>query len=352
MLSRLAQHLETQPGAWAAAAGVLLGHSTAVGTDAMDLLATAAARHTAVHAALHSIAATSTDAGIRDHTQGILARVSGVVAPGEELNRWLADQASRAFDGTPMFPRPLTPLSKTWLGSVVMEDSLSGALRRAAYRFRGYVEGQGAANEELLTGVLLSELEVAFRDCKLRLAAANTALAGTISVDHRPMVQTEETQWGCDIALLLDADIHTAADLHLAELVQIKKSEATGAQDGAAKNESWRIDVRQLRNLLKQSQSSAYWPISSNGEIWSATAKWIHALGQGRDKLNQNSFTAGYNEIRHHTVPLDQLLLELFLGTWLGTSEEKTLRFARGEDARTRPRHIFQISVATGEGQR
>jgi hypothetical protein len=54
----------------------------------------------------------------------------------------------------------------------------------------------------------------------------------------------------------------------------------------------------------------------------------------------------GINDVRHHAVPIEQFLPELFLGTWLGTHDESALEFARGEGGAVIPRHIFKISIS------
>jgi hypothetical protein len=57
--------------------------------------------------------------------------------------------------------------------------------------------------------------------------------------------------------------------------------------------------------------------------------------------LSQGSVTIGYNDVRHTAVPIEQFLPELVLGAWLGSLDEKTLRFASGDDSNVTPRHIF-----------
>jgi len=346
VLARLSQHLHTWPQAWVLSARRLLAQAAKHGADVIDLLALAAVEHDAVRAELERIAARDGESEVRDHAHGILAQLGGALAPSEELNRWLADQAARAFDGIPMFPHPLTPLGKTWLGATELEGTLARSLRRAADRFRPFAADQGAAVEELVTGRLLGELETAFHESDLSLTAGGRSrLKGVVTVRHRPITKQEEQRWGCDIALLLDADIPSVVGVGLAELVQVKKSQAFTAKRTPRPREAWRIDVPQLRQLLVRSQSSGYWLIASTGEILCVTARWLHSLGRGRDVLKQKTFTVGFNEIRHYAIPIEQFLAELFLGTWLGTEDEHALRFARGEDGAIVPRHIFHISV-------
>ncbi|MGP3912980.1 hypothetical protein [Nonomuraea sp. 10N515B] len=347
---RLSEHLDSFPEAWAVSAREVLSQADTLGADATDLLALAAVRHSAVHEVLEEVVAGDPDRATRDRAQGVLARVSGVPSPDEDLRRWLADSAARAFDGVPLFPHPLTPLAKTWIGSAEVEDAVSRSLRHAMVRFGDWAQSQGAAQEELVTGALLMELETAFRDTSLRLSAGGSPrLAQTISVRQRPVPKAEERAWGCDIALLLNADIRPSVLLRSAELVQVKKSEAFAARPSSP-HERWRIDVPQLLTLLERSESSSYWLILSTGEILCVTARWIHGLARGQNALGQRSVTVSYNDVRHTAVLIEQFLPELFLGTWVGSIDEKTLKFASGEDSNVAPRNIFEIAIIVDRG--
>jgi hypothetical protein len=137
----------------------------------------------------------------------------------------------------------------------------------------------------------------------------------------------------------------------LAELVQVKKSEALGLRRRTTQTESWRIDVPQLRTLLSMSESSCYWLILATGEVACVSSRVVQGLGQGRSALKQGSFTMGYNDIRHAAVRLQQFLPELLLGAWVGSVDDKTLRFAQGEDMTIRPRHIFEITLTLSTDQ-
>jgi hypothetical protein len=351
VLARLLEHVNGWPDAWALSTPEMLRQADTLGTHATDLLALGAAQYAVVRQALQDVADHDSDPAMRDRAHGIVARVTGVPMPGDDLRRWLVDSAARAFDGAPLFPHPLTPLTKTWLGSTEVEGTLSRSLRQAMVRFGDLAKTQGAAQEELLTGALLAELEAAFRNTSMRLGSGvGPRLARIISVSRRPVPKVEEKRWGCDIALLLNADIKPSVALRLAELVQVKKSEAFAAPSSPSPDEKWRIDVPQLVTLLEVSESSSYWLILSTGELLCVTARWLHGLAQGRDALGQGSVTVGYNDVRHTAIPIEQFLPELFLGTWLGSLDEKTLRFANGDDSNVTPRHSFEISVAVQRG--
>jgi hypothetical protein len=348
VLARLSSRAKSSPDAWTVSAREILVQAKTLGSQVVDLLVLAAAQHAPLRNALEKIAQVDQDRTVCDRAQGLLARMAGLAAPREDVRRWLADNAAWTFDDTPLFPNPLTSLAQTWLGSIDLDATLPNAIRQAMSRFREFAKDQGSVTvEEHVTGVLLTELEAAFRSVSLRLmVGGQSRLARTISVSHRPTHKTtEEPHWGCDIALLLNADIRPDVRIELAELVQVKKSQAFAAGKSAAPHEKWRIDVPQLVTLLDRSQSAGYWLVLSTGDVVCLTARWIHALVRGRDALVQRRVTIGYNDIRHAAVPMEQYLPELFLGTWIGSADESTVSFARGENANVKPRHIFEVSV-------
>lgn len=352
VFARLSTHLVEHPGAWAISAREILRQAGSLGSQALDLLSLAAVHDATVDRALARAAKRDSDRVVRDRAGGLIARLDGVHAPDQDMRRWLADSAARAFDGIPLFPHPLTPLARTWLGSTEIEDTLNRCLRQAAASFGEKVRDQGAALEEVLTGMLVSDLEHAFADLSLRLkSGGRPRLASTITVSYRSVTKVQEKAWGCDIALLLNADLRPSVLLRLALLVQIKKPEARRSTRSQPIGDRWRIDLPQLATILEMSESAGYFLICSSGELACVTARWLRGLAAGREALSQNTVTVGYNDVRHTAVNLEQFISELFLGTWLGSVAESTLRFAGGEDADMTPRHIFEIVVHNGDRQ-
>lgn len=351
VLARLVAHVDRWPEAWSLSAEAILARAARIGPHATDLLSLAALHHPGVRASLQRVATGDGSGVLRDRAEGVLARVQGVTLAGDELRRWLADTAARAFDGVPWFPHPLTPLARTWTGSTELEEMIARSVQRAASRFEMTVQDQGGIEEEALTMALLNELEFAFRDTKLQLEAGGRGkLSRAITVGQRPVAKnTEEPTWGCDVAFLVEAKIKGTFALEAAEIVQVKKSRSLSRRRATrTATDSWRIDLRQLMTILSVSASSCYWLISAAGEVACIPARVVYALGRGRAGLGQGSFTVGYNDLRHGAVGLEQFLPELLLGGWVGSVDEKHLRFARGEDGNIRPRHIFEIALSVG----
>lgn len=74
-------------------------------------------------------------------------------------------------------------------------------------------------------------------------------------------------------------------------------------------------------------------------------------LGPRKQVLSSELITFGYNELRHAAVPIGQYILEIFLGTWVGSIDAETVSFAKGENRRLTPRYIFEVSITAGEDQ-
>jgi hypothetical protein len=135
------------------------------------------------------------------------------------------------------------------------------------------------------------------------------------------------------------------ARVTLATLVQWKKPEPSLAGEVLANIERWRIDIPQLSSVLSRCDSSVYWLLTHDGAVLAVTAQWISALIAGDGRECQRSATIHYAEVRHTAIPISQLIGELVLGTWLGTSNRETVAFAEGGDATAMPRHLFEITV-------
>jgi hypothetical protein len=346
VLDQLAEHADRFPAAWAASIHELLHEAQQLGQDCTDLIAYAAVKHPEVQSALAAVAtSTEVEVAVVHRARGIATLVGGVADPGQEYRSWVAGTAARAFDGTPMTPRRLSSLSKTWLGELDLEEALAATLREALRKFGDWFRDQGAAVEETGTGVLLTRIETAFEAAHARTdAGGRTAPGREVSVSHRPVRKNEERDWGCDIALLLEVDLKNLARMQAAALVQVKKSEAING----GTYERWKIDLSQLKDLLRVSAASFYWLVMSTGEVLCVRAQWVQGVvaGHGVFESRQKSYMLGYENVRHTCVTLDQFLPELFLGAWVGDTHDETLAFARGT-AQLRPRYLFEVILRT-----
>jgi hypothetical protein len=267
----------------------------------------------------------------------------------------LADAAARYMDGIPMFPHPLASLSATWLGSMGVEHAISSGVKRASERFAAEVREQGGDIEETLTKALVKEIEFEFRNTQPRLeligGAGTRSPTPVLSVRQRPTSKAiEEPIYGCDIAWLITGTIRGRFDAIWVDLVQVKKS--TALQHNArnvARSDSWRIDSKQLDSILKWSSTSTYWMIASTGEILVIPAKHLAAIRHGTEKdIGSKTFTVGYHEVRSVAIPLEQYLVDLLIGQWLGTSSDDVVQFALGENTNIRPRIVIEVSISVG----
>lgn len=349
VIARLSRSVDLWPSVWVHSTREIINGRKFLGTYGRDLLVLAGTRHKVVRHALKNLSECDSESLIRDTAAGILAHIEGFEIPQEELLGSLSDRSARIFDGIPMVPHALSSVSKTWLGSLAAEEEIVRALKQATVRFGGWTRDQGAAQEELLTGILLHELETCFRETSKRLRIGNNSkLADSVSVKQRPVSKSEEKEWGCDVAFLLHANMRYF-QTDLAELVQVKKSEALSSKAKAGSRERWRIDIPQLASLLKMSETSNYWLILSSGEILCVPARVIHGVVKSKGGLKRGTTTVGYADVRHSAISMEQFLPELFLGAWIGSGNEDVLRFANGNDSAITPRYIFDINIVQGD---
>jgi hypothetical protein len=292
---------------------------------------------------------------IRLKASGLRTLLLGLEAPDSGLARTLADAAAHYMDGAPVFPHPLEPVSLTWLGSGGVERAIADGVRRAAVRFAGEVRDQGADIEEALTKALVKELEVEFREVRPRLkllgSSRSRSPAPVLSVRQRPSSKkTEEPVYGCDLAWLLNATVRGRYSLTWVDLIQVKKSSSLQQRGGRTpRADSWKIECKQLDDILKWSPTAAYWLIASGGEVLVVPAKHLLAVRLGaRGGASLKTFTVGYHQVRSAAIPLEQYLVDLLIGQWVGTSSEDVVGFARGDNSNIRPRVVIEVTIAVG----
>lgn len=79
-------------------------------------------------------------------------------------------------------------------------------------------------------------------------------------------------------------------------------------------------------------------------------AKHLEAVRRGTEKhINAKTFTVGYHEVRSAAIPLEQYLVDLLLGQWVGTSSEEVVQFVRGENSNIRPRVVVEVTISVGQ---
>jgi hypothetical protein len=286
---------------------------------------------------------------IRLPARGLRSICRGFEDPATGIERALADTAAHLLDGRPIFPHPLVTTSSTWLGSNDAETFIRQGVRKASLRFAAEVVTQGGDIEEALVKALVKEIESEFRSGKVKLRALGQSPAGQpiLTLAQRPTSKsTEEPIYGCDLAWLIKANVPNRFRSAWAELVQIKKSAAISS--GSARD-SWKIELKQLRDILKWSNTASYWLIAAAGEVLVTPARHLEGLAVGRQDANDGKplkqIAVGYNEIRSAAIPLENYLTDLLIGQWVGTRAPETLNFAEGGHPRIKPRVTIELSI-------
>jgi hypothetical protein len=349
--SRLARHgleefvvslVDSSPALWANSLHLLLqepgGARDFVETLTISLVQTSEA----VHESLRQLSQKSENLELRDRAHGLMAFAGSADNSQLETVNRLLDLVGRWALAGVIFPHPLALSSKTWLASHDAEAELHAGFKAGLEEFRKDFAAQGAKNERALVERALTELSVPFRTRRPVTSALGRLLGRQpkprISLDHRTLVESEETKHGPDIAFLVNAALHGAISIESAEFVQVKKPK----RDATKWLDSWTIDVPQLNDLLNTSQSSAYWLIDKSGDVLVVPSKFVRAC---MPAASSKTFTLHFNDVRSSAIPVDEFLADLLIGSWLGSTHETAKRIARGEILGLVPVHLVNIEV-------
>lgn len=344
----------TTPELWSQSLSWILFRASTLGDVAQAVTLELASSSPQVRASLDN-ACNEQAEDVRLKALGLRTLLLGLEAPDSGLARTLADAAAHYMDGSPVFPHPLEPISLTWLGSSGIEQAIADGVRRACGRFASEVRDQGADIEEALTKAIVKELEVEFREVQPRLKLLGSSRSRSpvpvLSMRQRPSSKkSEEPIYGCDLAWLLKATVRGRYSLTWVDLVQVKKSSnLQQSKSRAARADSWKIECKQLDDILKWSATAAYWLIASDGEVLVIPAKHLLAIRRGtKGGTSLKTFTVGYHQVRSAAIPMEQYLVDLLIGQWVGTSAEELVSFAQGGNSNIRPRVVVEITIDIG----
>lgn len=264
---------------------------------------------------------------------------------------WQVEIAAVRIDGRrDVFPRPLAEPASTWISDRDLEDLIRGAARQALRKFGPQAVTQGGAEEEGLTQALLTRLEAAFDAVAgmLQLTTGRRATAPLVSLSSRVVPKKEERQLRADVCILVDVQVTDEIRIRFGDLVQVKKSGLFA--NPKAQQESWRIDIPQLRELLEHSATATYWLIRSDGDVLVVPGKLLLGIVDETAETTARSRTIHYTAVRHSAVSLGSYLCDLMVGMWLGTSDAEKIERFDGTDAQTSPLAIMQVTVRRQPG--
>ncbi|WP_123798659.1 hypothetical protein [Amycolatopsis keratiniphila] len=355
--SRLEQHLHEHPEAWTEAMPWLLASSkNSHGYLDSLLVATVAMGDSRFRKAVES-AANHPHLAIRMPADGVLARAEGTAEV--ELSEHLLEIVAGVLDGDrrriQAFPQPLAAPTHTWLSHGPLENLIKNHIDFSLVSFSEIVHLQGSAEEDVLTTRLLGCLEQEFSkiDTHMEITTPHAARIPEISLAQRPVRKSDERAIGADIGLVITIELPQRLRVSFGELIQVKKSKQLHGATGAS--ESWRIDIKQLNDIIEHSPTSAYWLIQKSGSVLCLPAKLLHAITSAKTGAHSvtnaaKSITVRYTEIRHAAIGLSQYLRDLLIGMWVGSRSDLTLSTASGANDRIRPMHILDVAVRIQEG--
>jgi hypothetical protein len=281
--------------------------------------------------------------------RGILALLSGTNDPANANITYLADSLAHYHDGTLKFPSPLSLRSATWVCSNELEQYFRDGVKRATAYFDRYVAESHTSPEESLTGTLMNELVVQFRASEGILSTVKPHSSGlpTLRLAQRDFSKTkEEAIYGCDLAFLINAQAPEVYKMEWTDLVQVKKSLVMSNSEAKSNTpDSWEIDIGQLRKIILYSASAVYFLLCGKGGTLVVPARFLLGfVGVKQGSEGNKTRTIGYHLIRSAAIPLEQYLVDLLIGQWIGTNAKRALSFVKGNQVH-RPRAVFEITI-------
>jgi hypothetical protein len=273
------------------------------------------------------------------------------------VRRDLLSLAARQFDGIPATLERLAGPSSTWLGSQETEAQLRSGVAAAERAFRDYFSSQGGIEEEANTAQLIELVRSHLIAAQERLLSirGRRRPGPHFALAYRQVPKPEEAEFGCDVAFLITVRQGEQLVLNAGELVQVKKpSRGPKGRETLVPPfvDRWRIDSRQLGDLVGHSGTAVYWLIDPSGDVLVLPCKVLMLVGSRRSRQPASaSFSVDYFDVRSAAVPLGQFMVDLVAGLWLGSTDAELLRFVRGENRRTVPRLVLEINVALAGGE-
>ncbi|WP_437646956.1 hypothetical protein [Sorangium sp. So ce362] len=335
------------PEDWAAMIPMLLTRNAEIQqlVESVTLLVAAASRP--VREALRDCRSSPDEQALRDRARGMLATVEGLDTADQALSGHILSRLARCVDGRPAFPHPLDVRASTWLCSLPAEATIRTRVKAAVSSFCGQLNDQLGAMEEVLTERLASAIKNSLNSAAVTVSAVGSSRStrgASITIEDRQTTKSEETEHGADLAIVVNVSVPGAFLFRSAELIQCKKPAREGGA-GTQFIDAYDIDVQQIRTITSVSQTAVYWLFGRYGELLVVPARLLFAIIAGSGRERQGAARVHYADVRSMSIPLQQFLVDLFMGGWIGSSTERALSVANGDDPYLRPRRILEVTM-------
>lgn len=251
---------------------------------------------------VQSIAAS--DSPVADRAEGfVLAIRDGDLPTLTSTVMWWADTRLYAA------PTPIASPTSTWLNDAALEAEIRARIDGAIERLLE----KGLSEETEVTGALVQQLVNAFNSSAL-LPQSTSTVPFTLEVTSTNS-KTNEKVTGADLGIVLDSRVGDSVHLIIGHLVQVKQ--ATNRESTAPP--TWQIKRTQLENLLDTDPTATYWLIQQhhNPKVIAVPARLLAGIMQARGE--RETTTVGWADVRSASASLGQVLLDLFIGLWIGT---------------------------------
>lgn len=289
-------------------------------------------------------------------------RAAGVLETfeGDGLSTALISRVAREYDMNlgDAFPQPLAAPTSTWVSSHDIEQRLRNAVKQARTAWSHHFIAQGSAEEEGHVAFLLARLEETLATANDLHAKQNGRRPVELTGEYRRVNKYEEGKIQADLAILIRIDVHGEIRTQYGELIQVKKTEYIDRPDnpiqiGKPNADQWSIEIDQLRTLLNVSPTAVYWLLAHDGYVLVVPGKVV--LGIVEAKIaheGQQHVTVHYTQVRHAAIDLENYLVDLTIGGWLGSTSDVMVELATGTSAppgartpRTSAYPLFEIVI-------
>lgn len=232
-------------------------------------------------------------------------------------------------------PAPVSAPTSMWLNDAVLETEIRSRLDGAVARL---VE-TGISEETEVTGALIQQLASVF-DVTEVPPQSLVSPPFTLEITSTNATKHEPTS-GADLGIVVDVAAE-GIELVIGHLVQVKQ--ASNREDQTAPP-GWLIGFEQLRILLAQDPTATYWLIQQHHspKVIAVPAKLL--LGIFHARKATTAITVTWADVRSAAASLGQMLLDLLVGLWIGSTNAALVEMAQGRDSRHSPASVLHVRI-------
>jgi hypothetical protein len=303
-------------------------------TDRFDYFVhSAAVKHADVAAELERLAVAKPYPSIAERCDGLQLQISGKYAALFDVrSKWALDSTLYRA------PVPIAPPTSTWMDDRDLEASIRSVVEQAA----ADLADDAMTSEVMITGAFLKALRLGLRQLEKGVLFASPR---RLDVGYSAPNIADEKKNGADVAIVVKISGREMATRRV-HFIQVKVPTD-------ASTPTWQIDLAQLDKLRATDSSATYWLIGPRPRraIYVVPASALKAFISAKTiaKAGQLTVNVNYGLIRSVAVPVQQHLVDLTIGLWLGTDADAALDYVDSSTASRFVGHVFSITIRDGD---